>query len=193
MQAAWATKTQFLSTGWEGLGTSVLDSLWQYRMRNLPGTSTRDQLWELNPRPFDFESNSLSTRPHAPTSKLSCVLKLVNRNSSTEEILPKACWNPCWCWRSGWAKNNCWEAVAGVLIRKGSYQRLLPQLLIEVDQITRFLTSVLSHYTELWYSEILFITELVFHNWAWLFILKNLWCNEYLDIFLFQWYNAQHT
>ena len=35
-------------------------------MRSLCNTSTYDQQWELNAKPFDLESNALSTRPHAP-------------------------------------------------------------------------------------------------------------------------------
>ena len=34
-------------------------------MGSLLDTSTYDQWWESNPRPFEFESNTLSTGPHA--------------------------------------------------------------------------------------------------------------------------------
>ena len=37
--------------------------------RSLPNTSTYDQQWVLNPRPFDHESKTVSTGPHAPTIK----------------------------------------------------------------------------------------------------------------------------
>ena len=36
-----------------------------YGMRSLPDTSPHDQQWESNPRPFDLESNTLCTWPHA--------------------------------------------------------------------------------------------------------------------------------
>ena len=39
----------------------------QYGMKRLPDTSTHDQQWESNARPSDLESNTLSTRPPAPT------------------------------------------------------------------------------------------------------------------------------
>ena len=35
-------------------------------VRSVPDMSTHEKQWELNPRPFDLESNALSTLPHAP-------------------------------------------------------------------------------------------------------------------------------
>ena len=37
-------------------------------IRSLPNTSTHGQHWESNPRPSNFESNALSTGPHAPVN-----------------------------------------------------------------------------------------------------------------------------
>ena len=34
-------------------------------MRSWPDTSTLEQQWQSSPRPFDFESSTVSTRPHA--------------------------------------------------------------------------------------------------------------------------------
>ena len=38
-------------------------------MRSLPDSFRHDQQWESNPRPFDLESNALSTGPYAPTNQ----------------------------------------------------------------------------------------------------------------------------
>ena len=37
----------------------------QYGIGSLPDISTHGQQWESNPRPFDLESNALSTGLHA--------------------------------------------------------------------------------------------------------------------------------
>ena len=50
----------------------------QSRIRSLPNTSTHGQHWESNPRPSDLEPNSLSTRPHASTTKNALVVFIAN-------------------------------------------------------------------------------------------------------------------
>ena len=54
-------------------------------MRSLPNTSTHDQQWESNPRPFDIESNALSTMPHAPKSRLKMAYLMVQLYNSDYE------------------------------------------------------------------------------------------------------------
>ena len=47
---------------------SLLNDQEQHGIESLPNTSTHawHLTWEFYPRPFDLESNALSTRPHAP-------------------------------------------------------------------------------------------------------------------------------
>ena len=56
-----ATHIQFSFTGYP----SLLGRQKQHGMRRLSDTATCTLRWELNPRPFDFESDTLSTQPHA--------------------------------------------------------------------------------------------------------------------------------
>ena len=45
---------------------SLLGGQWQYGIGSLPDTSTHDRQCESRPRHSDLESNTVSTRPHAP-------------------------------------------------------------------------------------------------------------------------------
>ena len=47
-----------------------LGGLRQCGTQSWPDTITHGQHWESNPRRYDFESNALFTRSHAPTIKL---------------------------------------------------------------------------------------------------------------------------
>ena len=47
---------------------SLLGKQRQYGMASLPDTFAHSQQWESHPKPFDLESNALSTRPHTPQS-----------------------------------------------------------------------------------------------------------------------------
>ena len=51
----------------------------QHEMRSWPNSSPHDQQWESNPRPFDLESNVLSTQTHAPV----CYIDKVRTDSAT--------------------------------------------------------------------------------------------------------------
>ena len=54
----------------------------QCGIQSLPDTSTHGQQWESNPRPSDLESNTLSTRPYAPTE----VTVTLKRNLANIEL-----------------------------------------------------------------------------------------------------------
>ena len=61
MLVAWVTQTQFSSTRY----SSLLGRQRKYGQKVCP-KFYHDQHWESDPRPFDLESNALSTRPHTP-------------------------------------------------------------------------------------------------------------------------------
>ena len=67
-----------------------LDGLRQSGIQNLPDTFTHGQHWESNPRPFDLESNALSTEPDAPDNRnwiLKFSWKKKEKNPGNEEDL----------------------------------------------------------------------------------------------------------
>ena len=59
---------------------SLLCKQRQCEVRSLPSTSTHDKRCESNPRPFDLESNALSTRPHVSSH--------IMFSSPTKQIFP---------------------------------------------------------------------------------------------------------
>ena len=72
MQAAWATRTQFLSTRYP----SLLGKQSQYEMRSLPQKIHTTTSGNRTPDLLFFESNTLSTWSHASTERWRVSLKL---------------------------------------------------------------------------------------------------------------------